>query len=50
VNRVEAWQSDIANWVDANRGVLGLVLGGITIAAIAAVYARRDRATTTKPS
>jgi cytochrome c-type biogenesis protein len=50
VNRVEAWQSDIANWVDANRGPLGLVLGGITIAAIAAVYARRDRTTTTKPS
>ena len=49
VNRVEAWQLDIANWVDANRGLLGLVLGAITIAAIVVVYARRDR-TTTKPS
>jgi len=49
VNRVEAWQADIANWVDGNRGPLGIVLGGITIAAIAAVVVRRDR-TTTKPS
>ncbi|MGD9701874.1 MAG: cytochrome c biogenesis CcdA family protein [Acidimicrobiia bacterium] len=45
VNRVEAWQSDIANWVSGNRGTLGLVLGLITIAAISAVLFRRDRTT-----
>ena len=43
VTRVEAWQSDIANWVANHRGMLGLVLGVITVAAIAAVAFRRDR-------
>ena len=43
VNRVEAWQSDIANWVANHRGTLGLVLGAITVAAVAATVVRRDR-------
>ena len=45
VNRVEAWQSDIANWVANHRGTLGLFLALITVAAVAAVVVRRDRGT-----
>jgi len=46
VVQVEEWQSDIANWVADHRGTLGLVLSGITIAAIAVGFSRRDRGST----
>jgi cytochrome c-type biogenesis protein len=48
VNRVESWQADVANWVSGHRGTLGVVLGIITLGAVAVVALRRDR-TPTKP-
>lgn len=50
VVQVEAWQSDIANWVANHRGTLGLVLGAVTIAAVIAVVVHRGRGSTSSPN
>lgn len=44
VNRVNDWQSKVENWLnDIGTGRLALVLVGVTLAAVAAVFARRNR-------
>lgn len=44
VDRVESWQSDVANWLQARGGTaVFVVLGGVTLAALVFVLVRRDR-------
>lgn len=49
VVQVEAWQSDVANWVANHRGTLGVVLAGVTIAAVVVAFSRRGRSTPGAP-